>query len=109
MILQGRPRESVFHFPIKERLEALLRSSPAFGEALHHELTRPKPNKGIMAGRFCFVNIKIINSQQQLSDVYDSPAWKKMMGESTDRLERIGLLFCIDGIPAFNYKVGSFY
>lgn len=27
------------------------------------------------------------------------------MGEINDKLERIGLLFCIDGIPAFKYKV----
>ena len=31
-----------------------------------------------------------------------------MMGEVTKELKRIGILFCIDGIPAFNYKVTGF-
>ena len=50
--LQRRPRESIFHFPIKERLESLIRDSPAFYEALHHELYRLKPPKGTMYGLF---------------------------------------------------------
>ena len=41
-----------------------------------------------------------------MTDVYDTPAWKKMMGEVGQVLERIGIHFCIDGIPAFTYKVG---
>lgn len=36
-----------------------------------------------------------------MSDVYDSPAWKKFMGAAGFPIQRIGLLFCVDGIPAF--------
>ena len=63
-------------------------NSVAFREAIHHEMYRDKPAAGIFA------------------DIYDTPAWKKMMGELKDVLERIGIHFCIDGIPAFIYKVG---
>ena len=63
--------------------------SAAFFEAIHHELRRKKPAPGIFA------------------DVYDTPAWQKMMGKATKELKRIGMLFCLDGIPAFNYKVGG--
>ena len=62
-------------------------NSVAFREAIHHEVYRGKPAAGIM------------------TDVYDTPAWKKMMGEVGQVLERIGIHFCIDGIPAFTYKV----
>ena len=41
-------------------------------------------------------------------DVYDCEAWIKSMGSVVDGaknlLERLGLLFCVDGIPAFNHK-----
>ena len=36
-----------------------------------------------------------------MSDVCDSPAWVDFMGPVTSSLERIGLLFCVDAIPAF--------
>ena len=36
-----------------------------------------------------------------MCDVYDSPAWKSFMGPVTCPNRRIGLLFCIDAIPAF--------
>ena len=36
-----------------------------------------------------------------MSDVYDSPAWKEFMGDPQFPIQRIGLLFCVDGIPAF--------
>ena len=93
MSLQKQPRESILHFPIKERLEALFLHSDAFVDVIHHELDRVKPDGDLMY------------------DVYDSPAWHRMMGEASSggrlsvRITRIGLLFCIDGIPAFTYKV----
>ena len=37
-----------------------------------------------------------------LSDVYDSPAWKEFMGSCVYPNGRIGLQFCVDGIPAFS-------
>ena len=36
-----------------------------------------------------------------MSDVYDSPRWAEVMGPCTARLQRIGLHYCVDGIPAF--------
>ena len=36
-----------------------------------------------------------------MSDIYDSPAWAEFMGPVTLPLKRIGLLFCVDAIPAF--------
>ena len=67
--------------------------SEAFCEAIHHEMYRDQPAAGIFV------------------DVYDTLAWKKMMGDcaSKEKLERIGLHFCIDGIPAFTYKVGAVF
>ena len=44
------------------------------------------------------------------SDVYDSKAWKELMGPLTRgpdgkiKLTRIGLLLCMDGFPAFHTK-----
>ena len=67
--------------------------SVAFSEAMHHELDRMNAKHGT------------------IYDVYDCPAWRRMMGEATTgdgltaTIARIGLLFCIDGIPAFTFKV----
>lgn len=36
-----------------------------------------------------------------MADVYDAPAWQKFMGPATFPVNRIGLQFCIDAIPAF--------
>ena len=37
-----------------------------------------------------------------MTDVYDGSAWKKFMGPPHYPIERIGLLGCGDGIPAFD-------
>lgn len=36
-----------------------------------------------------------------MSDIYDSPAWQEFMGPPSWPTRRIGLLFCVDAIPAF--------
>ena len=36
-----------------------------------------------------------------VTDVYDTRAWQEFMGLPTLPTSRIGLLFCVDGIPAF--------
>ena len=77
--------ECVYHFPLKERVEALI-NTPAYASLLDHENVRR-------------------SNPTWASDVYDTPAWKEAMGPPTSRLSRIGFLFCIDGIPAFKKYV----
>ena len=72
-----------FYFPLHKRLRALLRI-PGFRRMLEHEYTRPRPAENIV------------------SDVYDSPSWKKIMGEPAQPCKRIGLLGCTDGFQAHN-------
>merc|ERR1712224_453454 len=79
---RGVPFEEVFYFPLIPRLRALLRTKQ-FRKLIQHEIERP-----------CNPSI--------LSDIYDSPAWKKFAGQAgSERIDRILLQFCIDGIPAF--------
>ena len=51
-------------------------------DSLNHEFERPR-------------------NDAYMSDVYDSPSWKHFMGDAQFPIQRIGLLFCVDGIPAF--------
>merc|ERR1711937_1007720 len=79
---RGVPFEEVFYFPLIPRLRALLRTKQ-FRKLIQHEIERP-----------CNPSI--------LSHIYDSPAWKKFAGQAgSERIDRILLQFCIDGIPAF--------
>merc|ERR1712224_24043 len=79
---RGVPFEEVFYFPLIPRLRALLRTKQ-FRKLIQHEIERP-----------CNPSI--------LSDIYDSPAWEKFAGQAgSERIDRILLQFCIDGIPAF--------
>ena len=55
----GKPNELVFYFPIKPKLQALMRLD-AFKKMLEHENERP-----------CNPNL--------MSDIYDSPAWREFM------------------------------
>jgi hypothetical protein len=71
----------VYHFPLKDRVESLI-NTRAYADLLQHEYTRR-------------------SNPDWYADVYDTPAWLEAMGESTEKLSRIGLLFCIDGVPAF--------
>ena len=73
--------QRVFYFPLKSKLEALLRV-PVYRHMLEHECLRPRHDRLI-------------------SDVYDTSAWQTFMGTPVSPNNRIGLQFCVDGIPAF--------
>ena len=49
----GHAFEQILHFPLKPRLEALMRDSPAFREAVNYEKHRPRSkDEGITAGPY---------------------------------------------------------
>ena len=82
----GEPLEKVVHFPLKGRIEALL-SVEQYHESCMWESWRAQPVDGAV------------------TDVYDCQEWKKAMGPfKQDRVTRVGLLFCVDSIPAFNHN-----
>ena len=41
-------------------------------------------------------------NNQHWTDVYDSPRWHRVMGPATNRLERVGVQVCTDGLQAFD-------
>ena len=86
----GKPFEEVFYFPIKEKLQSLLKL-PKYKKMCEFEFWRQtlKQDKNLM------------------SDVYDSPEWQKMMGPPSLPNDRIGLHGCMDGIPCFTSKTKS--
>ena len=73
--------QRVFYFPLQTKLMALL-GTATYRHLCQHEYERP-----------C--------NKTKMSDVYDSRAWKNFMGPAVFPNDRIGLLFCVDGIPAF--------
>ena len=42
-----------------------------------------------------------------MSDIYDTPRWRQLMGEATVELSRIGVHLCVDGVPAHAKKDGE--
>ena len=83
--------QRVLYFPLKPRLQALLRT-PKYRKMCNYEATR-QVNPGL------------------ISDVYDGDEWKAFMGPATNPVDRVGLQFVIDGIPAntegsFSFKPG---
>ncbi len=72
----------MFYFPLKPKLTALLRTKK-YRQMCQHEFVRPR-NSTLM------------------TDVYDGSAWQKFMGPCVYPNNRIGLLGCGDGIPAFD-------
>ena len=66
----GQARESVYYFPLTPRFKALMQLSE-YRRMLQHEFLRPKNSK-------------------LMSDVYDSPAWKRLMGEVKYPNNRLG-------------------
>ena len=74
--------QKAFYYPMHKRLRALFRI-PGFKQLLEYERTRPIPDRHVM------------------SDVYDSPQWKKLMGPPGRPCNRIGLAGCSDGFQAF--------
>ena len=73
--------QCVLYFPFKKRLQKLLQVKK-YRDMLDHEFLRPK-------------------NDDYLCDVYDSVAWKDLFGDAIYHNNRIGLLFCVDAIPAF--------
>ena len=71
----------MFYFPLRPRFEKLLKI-PTYRQWLQHEFERPRNDAFI-------------------TDVYDTPAWQGFMGTPTFPNSRVGLLFCVDAIPAF--------
>ena len=78
------PNEVCYYFPIRDQLRALL-SLPNYREKLMYPRRR-------------------LSNPHFMTDVYDSPRWKRMFGEPTDELEYIVLQVCVDGMPIFNRK-----
>ena len=62
--------QRVFYFPLRTKLEALLRL-PSYKKMIQHEFNRPRNNNF-------------------MSDVYDSPAWQKFMGPPVYPNNRMG-------------------
>ena len=73
--------QRVFYFPLKTKLRALL-TTKRYHDMCQHEYLRP-------ANRYL------------MTDIYDAPIWRKFMGAATYPIKRIGLQFCVDGVPAF--------
>lgn len=108
---RGQPLEQVVHFPLKPRLEALLRDSFAFKEAVDYASYRPRGKyedwiAGVMHAWLTvlfyslFVPLLFIyfDVYSSCADVYDSPRWHEM---DEDGALVLRLLCCMDGIPAF--------
>jgi hypothetical protein len=78
----------VIHFPLGPRLEALMKCE-AYCFDVGYESWRRQPKEGIVA------------------DVYDCAQWKSTFGPDppvdNQTVSSIKLLFCYDGIQAYNY------
>lgn len=68
-----------WYFPLKNQLETLLRSAK-YQYLLLHE-TRRERSPGL------------------ITDVYDTPRWRKVAGPPTKHLSRIVYQICVDGFP----------
>ena len=77
-----KPNETCFYFPIKSKLQQLLKL-PQFRNNLLYERTR-KPNR-----RFW-------------SDVFDAPRWRRVVGVCGQKT-RVVLQLCVDAFTAFAY------
>lgn len=105
---KGHLIEQVIHFPIKPRLEALMRDSFAFEHAVKYEKYRSAPrekHKGVMAGsfflHFVLFSFLFIIMMMVCVDVFDTPRWKEMESKTDPKTLLLRLLACVDGIPAF--------
>ena len=70
---KGLPREQVFYFPLRPKLQSLLRL-PKYREMCEHEFWRQQLRQG----------------EHVMSDVYDAPIWKSFMGPPVHPVNRIG-------------------
>lgn len=92
----GRPKEFVVHFPLKDRLQSLLQC-PQYVESVRWECKQHRARQ----------------NPNYMTDVYDTPWWQESMGpvkvvyrngRVKILLTRMGFLLCIDGVPAFHGK-----
>ena len=74
--------QKALYFPMHKRLRSLFRI-PGFKKLLEYESTRPTPDRNVM------------------SDIFDSPEWKKLMGPPQRPCKAIGLTGCSDGFQAY--------
>ena len=44
------------------------------------------------------------SSENIIADIYDAPRWRKVVGEPSLGLGRIGLEYCVDGTPILDIK-----
>ena len=44
------------------------------------------------------------STENCIADIYDAPRWRKVVGEPTLGIGRIGLEYCVDGTPIFRRK-----
>jgi hypothetical protein len=83
----GRPYEECWYFPLRSQLRRLLKLE-SFRELLMYESRRR-------------------SSDDHITDVYDAPRWKSLMGEPTATLKRIALQLCVDAVPPFGHSEQS--
>lgn len=74
----------VYYYPLTEQLKTLMQL-PEYRELLLYESRRSR-------------------SDAWISDVYDTPRWRKIAGAPTATLERIVLHYCVDGFPVYGRK-----
>lgn len=72
-------QQRVFYFPLKPKLEALLRTDH-YRQLCEHEFLRPCGDK----------------DGNLMSDIYDTPSWKEFMGASVTPNRRIGTCWLVD-------------
>ena len=83
----------MYYFPLREQLKRLI-ELPAYRELLLHEVNRSRPRRRRSHLRRGYI----------MTDVYDSPRWREIIGEPTRTLTRIVLQICVDGMPVYNRK-----
>ena len=76
-----KPNEVCWYFPLAKQIARLLQDKN-YRNHLQHEFRRPTQNENYM------------------TDVYDSPRWRKVAGRMTSKkITRIVLQMCVDAFP----------
>ena len=108
----GKPQEFIVHFPLINQFKSLL-TCEQYQEAVRWECRRSRQNPAYMCGNFfylyelfiCYLIVITYICCLLSTDVYDSSWWQEFMGPvNPDKLTRMGLLMCVDAVPAFNHK-----
>ena len=82
---KGKLNEVCWFFPLKNQLSRLLKIA--------------KYRQYLMYEREHITNTR--RTSDYMCDIYDSPRWHKVVGAMGNRLTRIVLQMCVDGVPAF--------